>query len=230
MTRVTEVVEILERAFAPSGYLDPSNVPFEFLTTRERLEQSSRSTHARLRDDKSHELLTTAYRFLKEKGSSSSEEPLRHFFLAFVSRYLSKGKEEYISHLESALRCDPTFPEAAIALREVEQYFDPFCYPGWEGLRDGTIKAPALVLQTAGSNICRFDVVRNNGLLIPAIFVKHQRNLFRGPLTSSTPVKILVNAEAVIPSMPLIVQVVPVIFDDPGDPFWCELPEPFPNW
>lgn len=202
MKHTVEALKVLEQAFGPPVYVGDLS-------------------HARLKDRGSLELLRRARNLLEGGAGESGGEAFRHFMLAVIDRYLPEGGDRYVSYLEAALRCDPNFLEAAIALRDGDDYLDPFCYPSWEALRESSAGARPFILEAPGLNLCRLELVRHEGLLIPAVFVKHQRKLFRSPLSGDTAVKVLVSAEAVVPAMSLLIQVVPVIFDNDSDPYWC---------
>lgn len=202
MKHTVETLKVLEQAFGPPVY-------------------AGDLSHARLKDRGSLDLLRRARGILEGGAGEPDGEAFRHFMLAVIDRYLPEGRGRYGSHLETALRCDPNFLEAAIALRDGDDYLDPFCYVNWESLRESSAGARPFILEAPGPNLCRLELVRHEGLLIPAVFVKHQRKLFRSLLTTDTAVKVLVSAEAVMPAMSLLIQVVPVIFDDDSDPYWC---------
>jgi hypothetical protein len=202
LSYVKEAIELIEQAFEPP----------EYFGARSR---------SRLKILDGRELLSRSYNILQEGRTTRGEDALSRFYLAVIGRHLGKEERDYVSYLQAALAHDPAFLEARIALRDGKDYFDPFCYPKWEDLRDGKATFRPTILHSAGPNTCLIDLVRDAGLIIPAVVVKHQRHLFRRPLTSEPAALVLVNVEAVIPTMPALMHIVPVVFDDEGDPFWC---------
>lgn len=200
---VNEALKVLDQAFKPPAYLGDQSKP-------------------RLRINHAIDLLRRSYYILREGQAQHGEDALSNYLLGLVYRFLDiEGRDTDWQHqMRKALDCDPEFLEAIIAVRDRENYMDPFCYPKWEDLRDGKAEFRPSILHTQ-TKTCRDDLVRYNWSIIPAIVIKYPQTSFRTSLSESTKVNVLVDVEAVPPAMPALMHIVTVIFDDPDDPFWC---------
>ncbi|MFX1255608.1 MAG: toll/interleukin-1 receptor domain-containing protein [Promethearchaeota archaeon] len=147
---------------------------------------------------------------------------LSHYFLGVLHKYIETTEEKkgFQFHMNKALELDPNFLEAQIALRDGLNYLDPFFFPKWEDLCDGKAEFRPAVLRNQSKAI-RTDLVRYNWSIIPAIIIKYPRTSFRTSLADNPEANVLINLEAVQPAFPALVHIVPVIFDDPDDPFYC---------
>lgn len=163
--------------------------------------------------------LITGYHILCEDQARHGEDAFSNYWLGVLYRYI--GKETESQHqMRKALHCDPDFLEAAIAVRDGENYMDPFYYPKWEDLRDGKGEFSPVIMHTQ-TKTCRIELVRHDSSIIPAVVIKYPETSFRASLSDDTVANVLVNIEAVPPSLSALMQVVPVIFDDIDDPFFC---------
>lgn len=200
---VKEAWKALEQAFEPPIYFGDLSKP-------------------QIKSKPVREFLATSNKILSEGQESYGDDALSNYSLGILYKYLNKegGEYDFIGQMKKALNCDPNFLEAIIALRDGENYMDPFYYPKWEDLCDGKADFRTSILNTQ-TKTNKIDIVRYNWSLIPAIVVKYPRTSFRTTLTDNIEIKVLVNIEAVPPNMPALMHIVTVIFDDHKDPFFC---------
>jgi hypothetical protein len=202
MDSVDEALSLLNEAFGPPVYLGELSRP------------QPNSTQFR-------DLLKRAIYVLRKGQASQGGNAISHYYLGVLYRYVEGGVQDSRNHFKLALHYDPDFLEAEIALRDEEQYLDPFYYPKWEDLRDGNVGFRPSVLQACHPKGCRVDLVRCNSLIVPAVIIRYPTTSFRAPLTEGTAARILVNVEAVPPNMSALGHIVPIIFDDLDNPFFC---------
>jgi hypothetical protein len=202
MDYVAEALRLLDEAFGPPVYIGELSRP-------------------RPNSTQFGDLLKRAIYVLRKGQASQGGNALSHYYLGVLYRYVEGGVQDSRNHFKLALHYDPGFLEAEIALREGEHYLDPFYYPKWEDLRDGNVGFRPSVLQACHPKGCRVDLVRCDSLIIPCVVIRYPTASFRTPLTDGTAPRILVNVEAVPPNMSSLGHIVPIIFDDLDDPFFC---------
>lgn len=173
--------------------------------------------------------------------STKEYEALKYYWLGILSRYINvvnnqrngfnlkniffsksfkkENQEDFFQCMMMAIKTDPEFFEAKIALSEGNKYRDPYYYPDYEDLRTGKVNFKDKITYSK-KNTGSIELIRYNYSIIPAVVIKHSTSQIRSQLNDDTHASIIISIDAVPPSLPAVMHVLPVVFDDFDDPLW----------
>ncbi|MHC1753893.1 MAG: hypothetical protein AB9861_00385 [Methanosarcina sp.] len=164
-------------------------------------------------------LLFECQQAIAEGQSAHGEDADSCYWLGVLGRYLGEKHETFLRYMRKALDCDPCYIEAQIALREDEDYGDPYHYPEYADLRTGKARFKDKVALSTKRTL-GIDLIRYGHTIMPAITIKYETHLIRSSINDRTEVKVMISIDAVPPSMPAMMHVLPIVFDDPCEPLY----------